>query len=295
MSEEILKAFMQLFALIVKQDGGVEANEKNYVLNFLKQQLNDETVNEYMELFGEYAGIGKDTIKKSKPRPTSVKDSVKIFGICKKINRTLIQHQKIIVLVRLFELVSSDKKYTSQRMNIIDTVAEVFKISKEEFEDIQAFVKEHLPEKLDRKNILIISSKDLNCHYCKQIVPNEFDDNIYILKISSVDLYFLKHYSQDDIFLNGLPITNKRLFLFANGSSLRLSKGRPIYYSDIVSGFMEDETEKKLSYVAENLSYKFPNGELGVRNISFSESQGKLVGIMESSGAGKTTLLNLLS
>ena len=295
MSEEILKALMQLFALIVKQDDGVAANEKEYVKNFLTQQLNDETVDEYMDLFAEFAGLKEEDFLKSTSRPTSVRDSVKIFGICKKINRTLTQHQKIIVLVRLFELVSSDKKFTSQRMNIINTVAEVFKISKEEFEDIQAFVKEQTPEKLDRTSILIISNKDLTCQYCKQISTKSFFSRIYILQIRSVDLYFLKHDSLDEIFLNGLPITNKRLYLVANGSSIRLSKGRPIYYSDIVSGFMVDETTIKISYVAENIAYKFPNGEMGIRNISFSEPQGKLVGIMGSSGTGKTTLLNLLS
>jgi ABC-type multidrug transport system ATPase subunit/uncharacterized tellurite resistance protein B-like protein len=295
MSEEILKALMQLFALIVKQDGGVEANEKEYVNNFLSQQLNDETVYEYINLFEEFAGLKEEKLLKSKSLPTSVRDSVKIFGICKKINRTLTQHQKIIVLVRLFELVASDKKFTSQRMNIINTVAEVFNISKEEFEDIQAFVKEQVPEKLDRTSILIISDKDFKCQNCKQISPEFFDSKIYILQIRSVDLYFLKHDSLDDIFLNGLPITNKRLYLFANGSSIKLSKGRPIYYSDIVSGFMADYTTIKISYVAKNLDYQFSNGEMGIRNISFSETQGKLVGIMGSSGAGKTTLLNILS
>jgi len=295
MSEEILKALMQLFALIVKQDAGLEANEKEYVKNFLTQQLNDETVDEYMELFAEFAVLKEEAFLKSKSRPTSVRDSVKIFGICKKINRTLTQHQKIIVLVSLFELVSSDKKFSSQRMNIINTVAEVFKISKEEFEDIQAFVKEQFPEKLDRTSILIISDKDLRCQKCKKILTKSFCSKIYILQIRSVDLYFLKHDSLDEIFLNGLPITNKRLHLVANGSSIRLSKGRPIYYSDIVSGFMVDDTAIKISYVAKNIAYKFPNGEMGIRNISFSEPQGKLVGIMGSSGTGKTTLLNLLS
>jgi len=295
MSEEILKALMQLFALIVKQDGGVEANEKEYVNNFLTQQLNDEAVHEYMDLFVEFAGLKEEDFLKNKSRPTSVRDSVKIFGICKKINRTLTQHQKIIVLVRLFELVSSDKKFTNQRMNILNTVAEVFKISKEEFEDIQAFIREQTPEKLDRTSILIISNKDFRCQNCKQILPESFDSRIYILQIRSVDLYFLKHDSLDDIFLNGLPITNKRLHLFANGSSIRLSKGRPIYYSDIVSGFMVDDITLRISYVAENITYKFSNGEIGIKNISFSETQGKLVGIMGSSGTGKTTLLNLLS
>lgn len=295
MSEEILKALMQLFALIVKQDGGVEANEKEYVNNFLTQQLNDETVHEYMNLFAEFAGLEEENLLRSKSRPTSVKDSVIIFGICKKINRTLTQHQKMIVLVRLFELIASDKKFTDQRMNIINTVAEVFKVSREEFEDIREFVKEQVPEKLDRTSILIISDQDLKCQNCKQISPKSFDSRIYILQIRSVDLYFLKHDSHDDIFLNGLPITNKYLYLFANGSSIKLSKGRLIYYSDIVSGFMADYTTVKISYVAENLDYRFSNGEMGIRNISFTETQGKLVGIMGSSGTGKTTLLNILS
>lgn len=295
MSEEILKALMQLFALIVKQDGGVEANEKEYVNNFLTQRLNDDAIHEYMNLFAEFAGLEEGNLFRSKSRPTSVRDSVKIFGICKKINRTLTQHQKIIVLVRLFELIASDKKFTDQRMNIINTVAEVFKVSREEFEDIRTFVKEQLPEKLDRTSILIISDKDLKCQNCKQISPKSFDSRIYILQIRSVDLYFLKHDSHDDIFLNGLPITNKYLYLLANGSSIKLSKGRPIYYSDIVSSFMADYTSIKISYVAENLDYQFSNGEMGIRNISFTETQGKLVGIMGSSGAGKTTLLNILS
>jgi len=90
-------------------------------------------------------------------------------------------------------------------MNIINTVAEVFKISKEEFEDIQAFVKEQTPEKLDRTNILIISDKDLICKNCKQISTKSFFSRIYILQIRSVDLYFLKHDSLDEIFLNGVP------------------------------------------------------------------------------------------
>ena len=45
------------------------------------------------------------------------------------------------------------------------------------FEDIQAFVKEQFPEKLDRTSILIISNKDLRCQNCKQISPKFFDSS----------------------------------------------------------------------------------------------------------------------
>jgi len=97
MSEEILKALMQLFAIIAKQDEGVESNEREYVVNFLLQQVNDEAVGEYIELFDQHAGLkqnkenGENDGKPKKVKLTSVKDSVKILGICKKINKTLTQ------------------------------------------------------------------------------------------------------------------------------------------------------------------------------------------------------------
>jgi hypothetical protein len=56
MSEEILKALMELFALIVKQDGGMIADERDYVSGFLNKQLSKESVREYLALFDEQAG-----------------------------------------------------------------------------------------------------------------------------------------------------------------------------------------------------------------------------------------------
>ncbi|MCK7535169.1 MAG: hypothetical protein MZV63_31380 [Marinilabiliales bacterium] len=57
MSEEILRALMQLFAIIAKQDEGVETTQVEYVKNFLQQQLNDEEVKEYFLLFRQYSGM----------------------------------------------------------------------------------------------------------------------------------------------------------------------------------------------------------------------------------------------
>jgi len=55
MSEEVLKALMQLFAIIAKQDEGVETKEREYVKNFLTQQLNEEASEEYYALFESYS------------------------------------------------------------------------------------------------------------------------------------------------------------------------------------------------------------------------------------------------
>ena len=295
MSEEILKALMQLFALIVKQDSGVGDKEREYVVNFLTQQLNTEAVREYLDLFEDFAGIGEVKPEISDHRPTSVKDSVRIFGICKKINRTLTQKQKLVVLVRLFELVNADKKFTSQRMTIINTVAEVFNISREEFTDVENYIKYDQIEDLDYPNILVISENTYKCKYCKQIQSHVFKKNIFILRIKSVDLYFLKHDAKEEVLLNGLLVHQGRVYLLAPGSSLRLSKGKPIYYSDVMSKFLTDITTTRISYVVNNVCYQFPSGGMGISDISFSEKQGKLIGILGASGTGKTTLLNILS
>lgn len=240
MSEEILKALMQLFAIIAKQDEGVESNEREFVVNFLMQQINDEAVEEYIKLFDQHAGLDDEKPEEDedghrKVKLTSVKDSVKILGICKKINRTLTQKQKVVVLVRLFELVNADRKFTDQRMAIINTVAEVFKLSKEEFTDIENFVINNDPIELDYSSILTIHDKQEVGKNCKHIPTEALSGFLYILQIKSEDLYFLRYTGNEDIYLNGLPINNKRIYLFASGSSIKLQKGKPIYYTDVVA------------------------------------------------------------
>ena len=290
MSEEILRALMQLFAIIAKQDGGVGESEVAYVKNFLTQQLSSEAVQEYFAQFEERSGM----LEEEKIRLTSVKDSVKILGISKKINKTLTQNQKIIVLVRLFELVNADRKFTDQRMAIINTVAEVFNITKEEFSSIESFVIQNDPEDLDDSSVMVINSNKKHNGSCKYIETEKLDKDIVILRIKSVDLYFLKYTGQESLFLNGLSISNRRIYLFAKGSTIKLPKGKPIYYSDVAAHYLADISSSRISYNIENIEFKFPNGNIGLRNITFSEGHGKLIGIMGASGAGKTTLLNVL-
>ncbi len=295
MSEEILKALMQLFALIAKQDEGVgsESDERQFVIRFLSSQLNQEAVNEYIELFDNYAGLNDKHLEEKKL--TSVHDSVKIIGICKKINKTLNQEQKIVALVRLYEMVNTQGEFTTQRMSIIQTVARVFKLSQEEINDIQKFIVQDNPRELDiSSNFLIIDDREHSFEKAKLIQTEDLKGCIVILHIRSVELYFLKYTGSEELYYNGLGLNNKYIYLFANGSTVKLPKGKPIYYSDITSRFLDDFAESKISYHCEDINYTFPNGNVGLNNISFSENHGKLLGIMGVSGAGKTTLLNVL-
>jgi ABC-type multidrug transport system ATPase subunit len=295
MSEEILKALMELFALIVKQDRGILMNEREYVSTFLNKQLTRESVDEYLALFDNHAGQILNRSAEEEPAVPSVKDSVKILGICKKINRTLNQEQKVVVLMRLFELVNADRQFTLQRMNIINTVAEVFKISPEEFSATEQFVKNDEPGKLRNEAILILQSDDKECELCEKMVAGYEDTKIFILRVVSVDLYFIKYISDDQLYLNGLPIRSGNVYTFAKGGSVKSRQGHAIYYSDISASFLSNLIVHKISFTAENLSFNFREGHTAVDNINFSVEEGKLIGILGASGTGKTTLLNLMS
>jgi ABC-type multidrug transport system ATPase subunit/ABC-type multidrug transport system permease subunit len=297
MSEEILKALMQLFGLIAKQDGGVESNETEYVRTFLRQQLNSEAVEEYFRLFQKHSknSRGGEEDDGGKVRLTSMKDSVRILGICKKINKQLNREQKVVVLVRLYELVNADHKFTEQRMAIINTVADVFKLPRNEITNIENFVIQNEPPKLDCGDLLMARDENPQLKEGRFIHASGLDGTIVILRIKSSDLYFMRYTGHQEIFLNGLAINTRRIYLFPNGSFIKVPKGKPIYFTDVVGYFMTDSNAPKITYEVRNVEFRFKSGDIGLRDIQLAEEQGKLIGIMGASGAGKTTLLNVLS
>lgn len=297
MSEEILKALMELFAILAKQDQCIEQRHIDFVRDFLNQQLPDEMVEYYFHFFEEKADLvifhrGSNALPDQR-KLTSVKDSVKILGICKKINKTLVQEQKIIVLVRLFELINVDKQFTQQRMAILNTVAEVFKVDIAEFKSIENFILDN-SDNNDQNMMIIDDTERTDGKLYKYIKVNSIDKPIRILRIPSVDLYILSYAGNENIMLNGMTLNNQRIHVLAKGSSIKTPKNKPIFYSDIACHYMAELHSSHFSFEANHISYIFPNGTVGIHDVSFSEAQGKLLGIMGASGAGKTTLLNVL-
>ncbi|MDR3094275.1 MAG: ATP-binding cassette domain-containing protein [Bacteroidales bacterium] len=288
MSEVILKALMQLFALIVKQDSGVSGNERKYVEHFLTKQLRREVAAEYLQLFDKYAVSEKVDV------PVSVKDSVRVLRICQQINTTLTQRQKVVVLLRVFELVNAAMHFSEQRMFIINTIAEVFNLTEQEYQTIHSFVVGKKPEQFDIDNVLIIAQQDFNRQRARFLQNEELNGILIFLHIPSVDLYFLRYLGADEVILNGRPVNKHQIGLFPVGSNIKLPKYKPFYYGDIVAQFYADRFSTQLHLEAKNLHFVFPNNAVGLQNISFSERNGQLIGIMGASGSGKTTLLNVL-
>ncbi len=296
MSEEILKALTQLFAIITKQDGGVSENERQFVIRFFQQELDHASVREYIELYDQFSDYKKQSSEEfERNKLTSVKDSVKTLGICRKINKTLTQKQKVVVLIKLLELVGSDKNFTAQRMEIINTVSDAFNISKEEYSEIEAFVMNSEIQQLYFSNILIVNSSTVATTENQKHEHAHLEGDLVFLKVQSVDMYFTKYLGEQSNMLNGFIMQSNRVYLFSNGSTIKTQSGSALYYSDLVAHFNEEIKTTKLSFKAFIKEFKFPNGAIGLRDVEIAEGPGKLIGIMGASGAGKTTLLNVLA
>ena len=194
MSEEILKALMELFAIISKQDTGSNALHREFVSTFLTSQLSKNKVEEYLLLYDVILNKPDKNEHKEVTKLTSVKDSVKILAICRKINKTLTQKQKIVVLVRLYELVKSDNSLTAQRAQIINTVSTVFRIDVQESKLIESYVLDDNPNSYESNNVLLIDNKKesaaISEHGINHFVADGLDGFIKVIRVESVNLFF---------------------------------------------------------------------------------------------------------
>ena len=296
MSERILRALMQMFAIIAKVDG-MNNTGRNIVESFLKQQLSQEQVETYIKIFDEYLETHQAGSKKKDgaSKRTSV-NSVKILKICTQINEELVQTQKVIVLIRLLEFIYSSDEISEQEFEFVNTVAETFNIPNEEFISLKAFVEDSLDIIPNSPDILVINNKEKGYeNQSKHIYCETINEDIRVIQIHSVSMYAMRIYGKYEVQLNGQIVSKERVHILIPGSSIRSSKIKPIYYSDVISRFLSDESQAKITFEVKGLEFKFPGGKLGLRDVNISEESGKLIGIMGGSGAGKSTLLNVLN
>ncbi|WP_299452386.1 ATP-binding cassette domain-containing protein [uncultured Microscilla sp.] len=282
MSEPVLKSIIQLMAISASVDGVISASEKRVITDFIQEQLSAEATDAFIQLFNEYADI-------------ALAGHIQTINICKRINEELNQKQKIIVLFHLLELVNSDGNLHSDESNFIDEVAQAFNIDEHEYSIIKAFVIDDDALKLGLQNILIISSQKFDSKIKHVHRPN-FKSSVGILRIPSVEMYMLKYFAgETDTYLNGFLLKDRHIYTFSNGSSIRADLIDPIYYSDVVSNFLQEQNVARITFEASHVYYTFRGGKIGLRDINVTEESGKLIGIMGASGSGKSTLINVLN
>jgi ABC-type multidrug transport system ATPase subunit len=300
MSEKILKALMQLFAIIARPQSN-DSDRRGVVEAFLKRQLNQELVKIYLGFFDEYYQEAQEKQKKSTQNRRTSAIAVRVLKICNDINDQLTQDQKIIVLVQLLEFCKSEGSQVSQlELEFIQAVFESFNVDETEHQLIKGFVLNPFDSIPSSPGILVIDNipeqEDSSEHEYKHLTNHDVKGQIWVLFVHSANMFFVRFTQTGELYMNGQLLQEDKVFPFNPGSSLRDPKSSPIYYSDVIKQFFREELQaSRVVYRVENLEYRFRSGQIGIHPMSFEEESGRMVGIMGASGAGKSTLLSVLN
>jgi ABC transport system ATP-binding/permease protein len=300
MSESILKALMQMFALIVDvSDGeGISGKSKDIVRLFLTRHLNSELVNMYMEIFEEYLlsfnseSITRGSLKEKKRTSLT---AMRILAICEKINEELHQNQKVYVIVQVMDFILFNAQITEKELDFLSTVSAAFNIPLSDFLNIESFILGSYSNVPDKNRVMIMDNKhECSLKGAKHLFKENLRGVISFLYIEITNTFILRYAGREDLILNGQIIMPEQTYIFDNGSTIRGPGINTIYYNDVCMVLTEKAFKQKISISATNISYRFKNSENGIHQLSFHEESGTLVGIMGGSGVGKSTLLNIL-
>ena len=204
MSEELLKALMQLFALASDVDD-INDESREIVKRYLEIELNQELLEKYIVLYDQFIEEyhHSDDVKK----------------VCQNINESLVQKQKIVIMLRLLEYVFADGSISDHEYNFLDKVAQTFKISKDEFTSCLNFINSTEKDIPDSDSVLIVSSKETPQIGLKNkyLQSENLEGTLAVLNIASVKMIAFKYYGSGDLYLNGQNITSVRSYIFTPG------------------------------------------------------------------------------
>jgi ABC transport system ATP-binding/permease protein len=299
MSEELLKAIIQLFAIVAREH--ITDEERANVKEFLSLHLNRESTAYYLKIFDELTRSQKitstqDLSSLDVDTQQFVDDWAKIMQIVKQVNQALTMQQKLVLVVKIIELVSSENTISDRQGNLIFYIGQALKIPKADMQALQSFVTGQDIDELASKHVLIIDEGSDEKNYPgPRIVSKNLTGLIAILRLPDAETYFIKYLGITTLYLNSILLKSRKVDVFPTGSTIRGDKIESIYYSDVVGRFLTGESISRITFSAEHLFYHFRSGRAGLQNINIAEQGGKLIGIMGSSGSGKSTLLNVLN
>lgn len=299
MNERVVRAIMQLFAIIAKinENQNTENNSDNeeIIRSFLKIELIASRIDLYVELFNEYyakLGERQSSSTGGQGKRTTV-NSVKVLRICHEINKELTIRQRFIVLMRIMELILKDDKCSDHEFSFLSTVADSFRIPTNEYLLIFSLLKNEITSDTNHDNCFIIEGE-------KSTAPNHFylqglDKPIVCIQTNKNELILFKYLGDDNIYLNGELLDNRKAFIFSTGGSLNTSKSERLYQVDLINHFYKTIQKNQFIFKATDISFRFNNRKTGLRPFTYEVKSGNLVGIMGVSGSGKSTLIDLLS
>lgn len=292
MSEEILRALMQLFALA--SDTTYVTNKGREIIKYaLLTEIREERVKIFIDMYDDY-------LKEYHSESANFDDvlhSTQIGLIFEGINNTNLTYvQKIIILFRLLEFAFTDDNISEYEAEFVRILCQTFSIPSNIHQNALAFIKGSASQWPDNSQMLVIS-KDKNTAGTKNkfIHRPNIDGFLIILYIEEINLYVFRYLGKTNISINNRVVSRDRMHIFNTGAALRSGNMAPIYFHQVASTFFTDSGIDTMTLEANQISYNFEPNEVGLHPFDLKVQTGHLIGIMGGSGSGKSTMVNVLN
>lgn len=289
MNEQLLQGIIRLYALLAGTDGLLEA-ERERIAQFLSWHTSEKSVARFLVLLDETVKAAE--LQKQNPEWLNAETQ----RICQVLNREFKLAQKYFLYLELLELSSVDGEISESEYRILDSLPAQLNLDPKEVALVKAFAQGVDELSLDIADVLLISSSlSDNIQNAIAWKHDEIEGLIAVLKLHSVDRFFMRYIGSEETLLNGRILQYSMSAVWASGATLRHGKASPIFLTDIRERFSNPADKAPVSLVAKEITYRFPNGKQGLHSISLSEKGGRMIAIMGASGGGKSTLFNVLN
>ena len=267
MTDIILSSFISLFALFGKEEQVDETRAKDMLVSYLRHHFGIRNTDLYLDLYSD--------MRMAYEMTDDLNSQDTVTAICSSLHGKILANEGALLLLRLMEFCSEDGL---QANAMFRTMAEKFDISDEQYHNYLDFVTNKPTEHVKFHKIEGLNGQ------LKTLLDPQTGQLIFTYDGS------------DTVLLNDVPVLAGAYQIWIQSSVLKVSNGKPVYYSSIIRTYQTDQDQTQaVEFCGRNINFRFPNSDNGMHDLSFTMHNGELLAIMGGSGTGKTTLLSILN
>lgn len=301
MYEGIIETLIRLFAIITDyHDEESKKNSSDLVGSFLHENFNRELVEvyhkHYLEFVEHYHITNRDILYEQQGNGRKIINKAYLNQICDDIVGQFDLGTRFMIVAQLLNFIRKEGGFTLDDLKTVNLVARGLKINPKEYDNLYRFYLYSIQRVKDKSCLFVVNGNE---EYHDKEIKHLYRENqqveLELIRIASINTLFFKYWGPRNLYMNGHRLMQHRLYVFPPGAILKTSRIIPIYYSSVMTRFIQEKGKPRIVLNVENIEYRFSRKNYGLHPLSFQERSGDLVGILGGSGVGKTTLLNVLN
>ena len=300
MYERIIETLIKLFAIITNFRDKVPTTSSALVESYLRENFSRDLTDQYLELYRKFINYyhveHREILYENQGKGGRFINRKYLNGICFGIVDHFDLNARFLIVSQLLNFINRPGSFSQDDLKIVNVVALGLKIDQKEYQNLYRFALFSIDKVKDKSCLFVVNGNpDYPDKQIKHLNRDNQQVELVLIRIPSINTLFFKYWGPRNMYLNGHRLTQQRLYIFPAGGILKTSRIIPIYYSSVMSRFIQDPGKPLIVFNAENIEYRFSKRVHGLHPFSFQERSGDLIGIIGGSGVGKTTLLNVLN